>query len=150
MQQTHDGPSTFIFCPLHPPPPLLQSPSRLGPTTPPPSVYLTPTPPPPPPPPCLPLAAASNVIPALTLYSCILFMSVTLSFCLYHSLMKLRYRRNVLYVFEKEPRVTLSFVVKFKLVTTLLLFIFTLLQLPLAASLILGLSYALSVSRVVI
>ena len=44
-----------------------------------------------------------------------------------------------------------SFVVKFKLVTVLLLFLSTLLQPPpLASSLILGLNYARSESRVVI
>ena len=52
--------------------------------------------------------------------------------------------------FWKESRVTLSFVVKSKLVTILLLFLFTFLQLPLAASPILGLNnyYARSDSRV--
>ena len=45
---------------------------------------------------------------------------------------------------------TLSFVVKHKLVTVLSLFLFTLLQLPLAASPILELNYARSDSRVVI
>ena len=50
----------------------------------------------------------------------------------------------------KESRVTLSFVVKPKLVTFLSLLLFRLLQLPLAASLILGLNYARSDSRVVI
>ena len=50
----------------------------------------------------------------------------------------------------KESRVTFSFVVKSKLVTVLSLFLFTFLQLPLAASMILGLNYACSDSRVVI
>ena len=52
--------------------------------------------------------------------------------------------------FLKESRVTLSFVVKSKLVTVLSLFLFTFLQLPLAASMILGLNYVRSDSRVVI
>ena len=52
--------------------------------------------------------------------------------------------------FLKEPGVTLSFVIKSKLVTVLSLFLFTFLQLPLAASMILGLNYVLSDSRVVI
>ena len=52
--------------------------------------------------------------------------------------------------FCKESRVTLSFVVKFKLVTVLSLFLFTFLQLPLAASLILGLNYARSDSQFVV
>ena len=50
----------------------------------------------------------------------------------------------------KETRVTLSFVVKSKLVTVLSLFLFTFLQLPLTASMIFGLNYARSDSRVVI
>ena len=50
----------------------------------------------------------------------------------------------------KESRVTLSFVVKSKLVTVLSLFLLTFLQLPLAASMILGLNYARSDSIVVI
>ena len=50
--------------------------------------------------------------------------------------------------FLKESRVTLSFVVN--LVTVLSLFLFLFLQLPLAASMILGLNYARSGSRVVI
>ena len=52
--------------------------------------------------------------------------------------------------FLKESRVTLSIVVKSKLVIVLSLFLFTLLQLPIAASLILGLYYACSDSRDVI
>ena len=52
--------------------------------------------------------------------------------------------------FLKESRVSLSFVVKSKLVTVLSLSLFTFLQLPLAASMILGLNYVRSDSRVVI
>ena len=50
----------------------------------------------------------------------------------------------------KAKRFILSFVVKSKLVTVLSLFLFTFLQLPLAASMILGLNYVRSDSRVVI
>ena len=52
--------------------------------------------------------------------------------------------------FLKECRVILSFDVKSKLVTVLSHFLFTFLQLPLAASMILGLNYARNDSRVVI
>ena len=52
--------------------------------------------------------------------------------------------------FLKESRVTLSFVVKFKLVTVLSIFLFTFLHLLLEASMILGLNCARSDSRVVI
>ena len=57
--------------------------------------------------------------------------------------------KSITYAFEKS-RVMLSFIVKFKLVNVSLPFIFTILQLPLASSLILGLNYARSDSRVVI
>ena len=63
------------------------------------------------------------------------------------------FNRNHIFMIDQqntESRVTLSFVVKSKLVTVLSLFLFTFLQLPLAASMILGLNYVRSDSRVVI
>ena len=113
--------------PLHPSftpyPSHLQSASRLSPTPPPPPLSHPTLPQ------CLPLAAASNVsnpsidlvllYPVYVCYIVILFVSLT-------DEATIKAKRFI--CFLKESRVTLSFVVKSKLVTILLLFIFTLLH----------------------
>ena len=73
-----------------------------------------------------PPAAASSVISALTWNSCVLSLSYRQSLCIIYW-----WRHNGFICFWKDSRSTVSFVVKFKLLSVWLVFLYTLLLLPL-------------------